>query len=193
MKKELNILAISGSLRNQSSNTLLMHAMMKLAPANLKFEVYDGLNDLPHFNPDLDIQEGPLAVQNLRAQLQQSDGVLICTPEYGNGVPGALKNALDWIVSSGEWLNKPTVAIAASPSPMGGDKAHASLLLTLNMINAQILREASLTIPHITLKMNKQGVVIDSETQHALESSLLHLENACMQAMNEYTRQRLLH
>ncbi|KGP78588.1 MULTISPECIES: NADPH-dependent FMN reductase [unclassified Paenibacillus] len=179
MKKELNILAISGSLRNQSSNTLLMHAMIKLAPPNLKFEVYKGLNDLPHFNPDLDVEEGPVSVQNWRAQLRHSDGVLICTPEYGNGVPGALKNALDWIVSSGEWLNKPTIAIAASPSPMGGDKAHASLLLTLNMINAQILHDASLTIPHITLKMNKQGIIIDSETQHALESSLLRLENAC--------------
>ncbi|WP_082350679.1 NADPH-dependent FMN reductase [Paenibacillus xylanivorans] len=184
MKKELNILAISGSLRNHSSNTLLMHAMIKLDPPNLKFEVYDGLNDLPHFNPDLDVEEGPLAVQNFRAQLKHSDGVMICTPEYGNGVPGVLKNALDWIVSSGEWLNKPTVAIAASPSPMGGDKAHASLLLTLNMINAQVLHEASLTIPHITLKMNKQGVIIDSEIQHALENSLLSLEDACNQ-MNE--------
>lgn len=181
MKKELNILAISGSLRNQSSNTLLMHAMIKLAPPNLKFQVYEGLNDLPHFNPDLDVEEGPLSVQNWRSQLRHSDGVLICTPEYGNGVPGALKNALDWIVSSGEWLDKPTVAIAASPSPMGGDKAHASLLLTLNMINAQILHDASLTIPHITMKINKQGIIIDSETQHALESSLLRLENACNQ------------
>ncbi|WP_408893941.1 NADPH-dependent FMN reductase [Paenibacillus taichungensis] len=181
MKKEYNILAISGSLRNQSSNTLLMHAMIKLAPSYLKFEVYGGLNDLPHFNPDLDVEEPPESVQNLRAQLKHSDGVLICTPEYGNGVPGVLKNALDWIVSSGEWINKPTIAIAASPSPMGGDKAHASLLLTLNMINAQILHEASLTIPHITLKMNKQGVIIDSETQHALENSLLCLGHACNQ------------
>ncbi|WP_339299200.1 NADPH-dependent FMN reductase [Paenibacillus sp. FSL R5-0623] len=181
MKKELTILSISGSLRNQSSNTLLMHAMIKLAHTNLKFEVYDGLNDLPHFNPDLDIEEGPVSVQNLRVQLKHSDGVLICTPEYGNGVPGVLKNALDWVVSSGEWLNKPTIAIAASPSPMGGDKAHASLLLTLNMINAQVLQEGCLIIPHITLKMNKQGVIIDSESRRALQNSLTILEEACNQ------------
>ncbi|WP_340400463.1 NADPH-dependent FMN reductase [Paenibacillus sp. FSL H8-0079] len=181
MKKELNILAISGSLRNPSSNTLLMHAMIKLTTPNLKFEVYDGLNDLPHFNPDLDVEEGPVSVQNWRERLEHSDGVLICTPEYGNGVPGALKNALDWIVSSGDWLNKPTIVIAASPSPMGGDKAHASLLLTLNMINAHVLQDGCLTIPHITLKMNKEGVIIDSETHHALQNSLAILGEACNQ------------
>lgn len=64
---------------------------------------------------------------------------------------------------------------------MGGNKAHASLLLTLNMINAQVLQEGCLTIPHITLKMNKQGVIIDSETQHALQNSLSILEDACNQ------------
>ncbi|NUU74046.1 NADPH-dependent FMN reductase [Paenibacillus xylanilyticus] len=175
MERDINILAISGSLRKQSTNTLLMQAMIELAPSVLNFQVYDQLNDLAHFNPDLDVDDGPVAVQHLRSQLKQADGVLVCTPEYGNGIPGVLKNALDWIVSSGEWMNKPTVVVAASPSPLGGDKAHASILLTLNMINAHILYDASFTIPHITMKMNKQGEVIDPDTKKALRNSLLHL------------------
>ncbi|WP_374955063.1 NADPH-dependent FMN reductase [Paenibacillus sp. PCH8] len=167
-KKEFNILAISGSLRNQSSNTLLLQAMTKLAPSNLDFQEYKKLNALPHFNPDLDLDEGPDSVQHLRSLLNSSDGVLICTPEYGNGIPGVLKNALDWIVSSGEWMNKPTVVIAASPSPLGGNQAYASLLLTLKMINANVIHDASFTIPHITLKMNKQGIITDADTRNSL-------------------------
>jgi NAD(P)H-dependent FMN reductase len=93
MERKINILAISGSLRKQSTNTMLMNAMMGLAPTTLKFQVYDQLNDLPHFNPDLDVDDGSLPVQYFRSQLKQADGVLICTPEYGNGIPGVLKNA----------------------------------------------------------------------------------------------------
>lgn len=179
MEREINILAISGSLRKHSTNTMLMHAMMALAPTTLKFQVYDQLNDLPHFNPDLDVDDGPVSVQHFRSQLKQADGVLICTPEYGNGIPGVLKNALDWIVSSGEWVNKPTVVIAASPSPLGGNQAHTSILLTLNMINALVLDDASHTIPHITMKINRQGTIIDPATKKALQDSLFRLAEAC--------------
>lgn len=107
------------------------------------------------------------------------DGVLICTPEYGNGVPGALKNALDWLVSSGEFVNKPTAVISASPSPMGGHLAHASLLLTLQMINAQIVKNGKVIIPHITLKLNQEGEITNAETRQELEALLQGLEQAC--------------
>lgn len=179
MERNMNILAISGSLRKQSANTMLMQAMIELAPATLNFQVYDQLNDLPHFNPDFDVDDGPVSVQHFRTQLKQADGVLICTPEYGNGIPGVLKNALDWIVSSGEWVNKPTVVIAASPSPLGGNQAHTSILLTLNMINAHILDDASFTIPYITMKINKQGAITDPDTKKALQNSLLRLAGVC--------------
>jgi chromate reductase len=168
-----NVLAISGSLRQQSSNTTLMHAIIALAPDLFEYTVYRGLGDLPHFNPDLDMDEGPVSVRELRSRLKEADAVLICTPEYGNGVPGVLKNALDWIVSSGEFMDKPTAVISASPTPMGGDKAHASILLTLNMINARIVAGGTMMIPHITLKLSKAGVITDAETEQGLRS-LLH-------------------
>ncbi|SFL55272.1 NAD(P)H-dependent FMN reductase [Paenibacillus sp. 1_12] len=179
MENTIQILAISGSLREKSSNTALMKAIIGLSSADIQFTIYGGLGDLPHFNPDLDLDDGPSSVQGLRQQLKEAHGVLICTPEYGNGVPGVLKNALDWIVSSGEFMNKPTAVISASPTPMGGDKAHASLLLTLKMINAEIIEEGLMMIPHITLKLNKEGVITDSEMEQRLLAVLRALEQAC--------------
>lgn len=176
---EWKLVAISGSLRQTSSNTALMNAIIALAPENMKFTIYDGLDDLPHFNPDIDVDEGPATVRELRTLLREADGVLFCTPEYGNGVPGVLKNALDWLVSTTVFMNKPTAVISASPSPMGGDKAHASLLLTLTMINAKLVDKAALIIPYITMKMNKAGTITDSELKQKLLSVLRELEQAC--------------
>ncbi|SFE82521.1 NAD(P)H-dependent FMN reductase [Paenibacillus algorifonticola] len=175
MKKDIHLLAISGSLRKKSSNTALMNAIIALAAEPVRFSVYNGLGELPHFNPDLDVEEGPATVRELRKQLKEADGVLICTPEYGNGVPGSLKNALDWIVSSGEFVNKRVAVVTASPSPMGGDKANASLLLTLNMINAIIVEQGTVMIPHIALKMNKEGAITDEETKQQLLAMLASL------------------
>ncbi|GED69323.1 hypothetical protein BRE01_30250 [Brevibacillus reuszeri] len=176
----IKLLAISGSLRQKSSNTALMNAIIGLAPESMKCNIYEGLGDLPHFNPDIDVDEGPAPVRELRKQLMEADGVLFCTPEYGNGVPGVLKNALDWLVSTTVIMNKPTAVISASPSPMGGDKAHASLLLTLNMINAEIVEKGTLIIPHITMKMNSDGAITDAELKQELLAVLQELEQACL-------------
>ena len=97
----INILAISGSLRKSSTNTALLHAAANLAPSHVTVIYYEGLNDLPHFNPEIDMDIVMAPVELWRSQLKAADAVLICTPEYAKGVPGVLKNALDWIVSSG--------------------------------------------------------------------------------------------
>ena len=174
----MRILAISGSLRANSINTILVHAIMKLAPENMEFALYDGLNDLPHFSPDIDVEDTPPSVASLRRQLQEADGVLICTPEYAYGMPGSLKNMLDWTVSSGEFVGKPVVAISASPSFMGGDKAHASLLLTLTALSATIVEGGTLIIPLIRTKLDTNGNVSDSATVDALRSVLAALAQA---------------
>lgn len=113
--------------------------------------------------------EEPVPVRELRTYIKEADGVLICTPEYQNGVTDVLKNALDWLVSSGEIINK----------PMGGDKANASLLLTLKMMNAEIVERGTLIIPHITLKLNIEGIITDPELKQELLSVLQTLEQAC--------------
>jgi NAD(P)H-dependent FMN reductase len=114
----------------------------------------------------------------MRKLLNAADGVLICTPEYAFGVPGSLKNALDWTVSSGEFYRKPVVAISASPSPTGGDKAHASLLLTLMALGANVPEGGKLMIPAVGKKLNSNGEVSDPETRQALSSVLDALTQA---------------
>ena len=170
--KYMRILAISGSLRASSTNSALVRATRALAPENMEITIYDGLADLPHFSPDLDGDDPPAPVHNLRALLQAVDGVLICTPEYAFGIPGALKNALDWTVSSGEFYGKPVAAISASPLGSGGDKAHASLLLTLTALGANVPEEGKLMIPAVKKKLNPNGEVSDLETRQALRSVL---------------------
>ena len=103
----MRILAISGSLRASSSNTALLQAAAALAPQDVEVVLYDGLGDLPHFNPDLDGETVAPAVSSWRSKLRDADGVVFSVPEYAHSVPGVLKNSLDWVVGSGELADKP--------------------------------------------------------------------------------------
>jgi chromate reductase, NAD(P)H dehydrogenase (quinone) len=168
----MKILAISGSLRDRSSNTALLQAIAGLIPDGASLAIYDRLGSLPFFNPDIDDDHPPDAVKDWRTRLRDANGVIICTPEYAYGIPGVLKNALDWIVSSGEFMHKPTAVISASPSPDGGKKANASLVQTLEAMMAEITAGATLAIPAISAKLNAQNEVTDLATVEALRSLL---------------------
>lgn len=175
MTKPMQILAISGSLKASSANTTLLRAMAGLAAQDMKLTIYDGLAELPHFSPDLDGELPLTPVAHLRELIQKADGVIICTPEYAYGVPGSLKNALDWTVSSGEFLDKPVAVISASPGVLGGDKAHASLVLTLTALSAKIMKEGKLIIPLVRTKLNAQGQITDPATVILLKTLLATL------------------
>lgn len=166
------ILGISGSLKSTSSNTSILNTIAQIAPENCKLVLYKGLEDLPHFNPEIDNDPPPQAVSNFRKQIKSADAVIICTPEYAFGIPGSLKNALDWTVSSGELVEKPMAVISASPSFMGGDKALASLLLTLSALSADIPENATLSIPSIYKKLNEQNELNDTDTINQLSTLL---------------------
>jgi len=104
-----NILAISGSLRAHSQNTEVLRASALLAPPSVHVRLFDGLAGLPHFYPDLDAEGAilPASVEEFRREIGEVDALLISSPEYAHGVPGTLKNALDWLVSAPEMWNKP--------------------------------------------------------------------------------------
>lgn len=160
--KVINILAISGSLKSNSTNTNILRVISKIASQNVIINIFDGLDKLPHFNPGStnDIE----SVNDFRRQLRVADAVIFSTPEYAFGVPGVLKNALDWLVSSGELNKKPIVAISASPLYSGGDKALASLLLTLTALGSTMGAGSSLSIANIKSKMTDAGELSDDET-----------------------------
>ncbi len=130
------VLAVSGSLRHGSTNTLILQAVADRLPASVTMVFFDGLDDLPHFSPerDADHESGTAtlpAVAHWREAIAQADVVLISTPEYAFGIPGVLKNGLDWTVSTVLFDQKPVGVISASPDYEGGQKAMASLLPTL--------------------------------------------------------------
>jgi chromate reductase, NAD(P)H dehydrogenase (quinone) len=145
-KQKINILAISGSLRSNSSNNAVINAAVKLAPEDVQVLIYEGLGTLPHFD---DSKELAKEVIEFRELLKAADGVLISSPEYAFGVPGVLKNALDWTVSSGEFVYKPLALITAAT---GGNNAHASLLLTFTALSAQLPKAINCSFPSSVLK-----------------------------------------
>ncbi len=175
----MNILGISGSLNPESSNTAVVRAAASVSPEGMTVTLYAGMGDLPHFTPKLDGDAPPSPVRELRRLLRAADGVFVCTPEYAHGMPGSLKNAFDWVVSSGEFDGgKPAAALSASPSYLGGDKALASLTQTLAVLGAHIPPGASQAIPFIRKKLDAGGRVTDAETLDALRAILESLAPA---------------
>lgn len=160
---KLKILGISGSLRATSSNNVIMKIVADMVPENVDFRIYEGLGDLPHFNDSPVI---PAVVENFHALLKESDAVFICTPEYAFGVPGSLKNALDWTVGTGDFVNKPVALVTASSV---GDKAHASLLNTLTAISADIVEGGTLLVSFVRSKLNNKGEISDAATYQAIK------------------------
>ena len=114
----MKILTISGSLQARSSNTALVRAAQRVAPKGIDLVVYDSLGDVPLLNPDLDGEgdAAPAPVRKLRTAFAAADGILLASPEYGHSVPGLLKNALDWLVASGELSGMRVGLISASPT-----------------------------------------------------------------------------
>lgn len=175
MENKIKIVAISGSLRNNSSATNIMKHVIKNFSASIDFILYEGIGKLPHFD---DAENVAAEVTTFRELLTQADGVFISQPEYAFGVAGSLKNALDWIVSSGQLDNKPLALVTAAT---GGDKAHAAMLLTLKALNAKTGEGASLLIPFVRTKLNEKGEVINTEILQSLESVV----NALVKSVQE--------
>ncbi len=163
------ILTISGSLRANSSNNAVIAAASQFLKGKANTIPFEGLGTLPHFD---DNPHPSQVVIDFREMIRSADAVLICSPEYAFGVPGSLKNALDWTVSSGEFMNKPVSLITAAT---GGDKAHAALLLTLRVISSVLPDDCALLLPYIRSKMNKDGAVCDPETLQIIEQNTTKL------------------
>ena len=140
----MRLLALSGSLRAASTNSALLEAARRSAPPGIEFVLFDGLAAIPLFNPDIDEIGAPPAVVQFRQAIAVADGLVIASPEYAHGVPGALKNALDWLVAGNEILNKPVALFNASSRGLHAQAALAEILKTMS---AKVIEEAMLTIP----------------------------------------------
>jgi chromate reductase, NAD(P)H dehydrogenase (quinone) len=163
------LLAISGSLRAVSLNTAVLRAAASLAPSGTEILLYTGMGNLPAFNPDLDNDARPDVVQMFRRKIGLADGLLISSPEYARGVPGSLKNALDWLVSSSEFPGKPIALIQTSPRAVD---APAQLRLILTTMSARLVDEAFITLPLLGRSLDAEDIVADSSLAAPLRGAL---------------------
>jgi NAD(P)H-dependent FMN reductase len=175
----MRVLAIAGSLRATSSNAALLRAMFRIAPPGTEVSYYDGLGALPHFSPDLDVEPIPPSVAALRAQIGAVDALAISSPEYAHGMPGSLKNALDWLVSALEPIEKPVLLISASPG--GAAHAHAQLLEVLRTMNLRVTDGGAHVFSRA--KLDASGAVTAPELLGALTRGLARLAEACASAV----------
>jgi NAD(P)H-dependent FMN reductase len=171
------ILAISGSLRARSTNTEVLRALQHVAPGSVEVVLYGDLGGLPHFNPDLDREgmEPPSAVRALRNLVGAAEGIFICSPEYAHGVPGVLKNALDWLVSAAEIVHKPIGLLNASPR---STHAQASLAETLRTMSTRLAPGASIALPLEGRRLAAAEIAADPALSASLRGALEALLSA---------------
>lgn len=135
----MQILAVCGSLSKASGNLTLLRQARALAPEGVEVRLFDGLRELPHFNPDLETDGEQPAVAEWRRALQASSAVLIASPEYGHSLPGALKNGIDWVIGSGELERKLVAITCAVPALSRGRLGLKALADTLGAVSAQVI------------------------------------------------------
>jgi chromate reductase, NAD(P)H dehydrogenase (quinone) len=156
------ILAISGSTRAQSSNNTILRLIAERFAGVADIRLYRQIDALPHFNPDLDKEPFPEKVTELRQLIEQADAILICTPEYVFSLPGSLKNALEWTVSTTLLSYKPAAFIVASAS---GQRAFESLDLILEtLLQEPVPTERKLLVQGSRGKIDENGQLVDVQT-----------------------------
>jgi chromate reductase len=167
------LVGISGSLREGSFNTALLHSTQDLMPSGATVSVAS-IQSVPLYNGDLDIDGGPPAVQELKRQIDEADGVLIATPEYNFGIPGVLKNAIDWVSRPGfqsVLRHKPVAIIGASPGAVGTARAQGQLKQVLLATLSEVFPYPEVLVGRAQERF-RDGHLEDEQTREVLRKML---------------------
>jgi chromate reductase len=170
----IGILALSGSLRAASINSALLRAAARLSPPSCRVTVFESLGALPLFNPDRDASPPP-PVLALRQAVGRADALIIASPEYAHGVSGAMKNALDWLVSFEGFVGKPVAVLNSSPRAHHACEALIEILLTMS---AKLIRPASVVIPLLGSGLDEEAMMRDRHIAAAIRGALETLSAA---------------
>jgi len=178
----MRVLGISGSLRKASHNTALLRAASEHLPEDAQLVIFDQLREIPAYDEDLEAAgPEPAAVKALREAIAQADVVLFATPEYNGSVPGALKNALDWIsrpVATTVLKRKPVAVVGASTGLFGAVWAQAELRKVLSTIGANVIGEGELPLPQAHEAFDANGALIDDDHRDGLAAIVAELIDA---------------
>ena len=189
---DVDVLALSGSLRRASSNTALLRAAERLAPPTLRVERWEGIGRLPAFDPDVESRvrdergvtrtgagdgerDDLAAVLALNERVKRADALLIACPEYARGVPGAFKNALDWLVGGDAFVAKPFALFNASPR---ATHAQHSLRTTLETMSGVAIESAFLTLPLAERGLDEEAIIAESALRNPIRNALDALASA---------------
>lgn len=165
----LKIIALCGSLRTGSINKTLLKAAQKVAHfRGAKIDIFEDLGTLPIFNPDHEDTDN-IHIRSFRTALRDADAALVASPEYAHGVTGAIKNALDWVVASGEFMQKPVACLNASGR---ATIAQAALIETIHTMDARIIEKACLTIPLNGKNFGVSDILEDDDSRRLLDRAL---------------------
>ncbi len=162
-------LLVSGSPRPSSANSRLLTATAKLDPAGT-YQPCPYIAELPVFQPDRDCAPWPEEVHRWRRDLAAAEAVILTTPAYLHNIPGVLKNALDWLASSGELVGKPVLAVTYTPAAPRGEKAMQSLLWSLSALDARVV--ASMQLYRGETALSEDGELLPCLTRESLEAGL---------------------
>ncbi|HTI03435.1 MAG TPA: NADPH-dependent FMN reductase [Acidisoma sp.] len=173
MTQPFIITGIAGSLRRDSYARAVLRGIAPLLPTGSRFETLD-IGALPHYNQDLDTEAAPEAVVAGRAQIDRSDAVIIVTPEFNHGLPGVLKNALDWLsrpAFTSCFVGKPALFVTIGPGALGGVRAQAQLRETLTAMLCRLVPLHELVVPLVNEKIT-DGELTDTVTLRHLSRAL---------------------
>lgn len=167
-ERPLIVCAIAGSLRQASYNRALLRAAQELAPAGMEIRIFDRVGELPLFDQDLEAQGDPEPVVAMRQAIAEADALLIATPEYNHGVPGVLKNAIDWASRpprGAVLAGKPTAILGASPGVTGTARAQSQLRQSLVFTDTPVLPQPEILVYRAHEKFDAAGRLTDEKTR----------------------------
>ena len=174
MSEKKNIFVIIGSARKNSTNEKLINHFDDLTKDIFSLKIFKDLNTLPHFNPELSKDNTPNAITEFRKNIENADGIIICTPEYVFSIPSGLKNGIEWCVSTTVFLDKPIGIITASAD---GEKGHEQLQLIMKTVMAKFTKETTLLIQGIGAKISEQGHITDYKTNQGFINFIAAFKN----------------
>lgn len=167
----LRVCAIAGSLRRGSYNRALVEAARELAPSEMSIRVFEGLARVPLFNQDLEAEGDPAPVSALKEAIRDADALLLATPEYNHGIPGVLKNALDWASrprSTSALRGRPVAMLGASTGLVGTARAQGQLLQVLAYTSCLVMPQPQILVSSAAKKFDAEGQLTDQSTRDHL-------------------------
>ncbi|MBN9628226.1 MAG: NADPH-dependent FMN reductase [Acidovorax sp. SCN 65-28] len=172
----VRLLAISGSIRRASHCTAVLRSLQPLLPAEATLEIFP-LDEIPLYNADLDGDQPPAAVARLKEAIKSANGLVVCSPEYNYGIPGVLKNAIDWASRPGfasPLKGKPALIMTASPGTAGGVRAQSQIRDALTATLARPLVRQHIAIASVATRV-QEGLLVDKPTLDIIQAGLQEL------------------